>query len=42
MKMAEQKSPCGCGCLPMKEKEKMTPSTAKMEKEGKKAPKKSK
>jgi hypothetical protein len=40
--MAEQKNPCGCGCLPLKKKEVKATVPTKMAKEGKEVPKKSK
>ena len=40
--MAEQKNPCGCGCLPLKKKEVQTTAPIKTAKGGKEAPKKSK
>jgi len=38
--MAEQKSPCGCGCQPLKGKENKAADTAKTVKQEKKEPKK--
>ena len=40
--MAEQKNPCGCGCLPLKQKEVKTTIPTKTEKTGRVVQKQSK
>ena len=40
--MAKEKNPCGCGCLPLKQKEVKTTVPTKKAKEEKETPRKSK